>query len=93
MICDFLLSDKHLRPVVAACNIAHADLFIGAVENIGAVTGGIHPARHDGLRRTVAHGDILTRAAVSKPEGPHHLERRAVGRTGVVEVTAVMHVL
>ena len=87
------LSDEHLRPVVAALNIPHADLLETAVEDVGAVTRGIHPAVDHALRCTVAHGDILTCGAVFDPELLHHVKRRSVGGGCVAEIAFIVHIL
>lgn len=86
-------SDEHLGPVIALGDIAHADLLIGRVQNVGAVAAGVHPAVDDGLGRGVALGDVFSRGAVGKPEGGDHLEGGAVCRAGVGKVAVVQHIL
>ena len=62
-----LFGDKHLGPVVAAGYIAHADVGIGCIQDIGAMTGGIHPAIYNCLGCCVALGDILAGAVGHNP--------------------------
>ena len=70
-----VLPDEHLRPVVAALNITHADLLEATVEDVGTVTGRVHPAVNHALRTAVAHGNILTGGTVSDAELLHHVKR------------------
>ena len=58
-----LFCDKHLRPVIALCHIAHADMGIIRIQNICPMPGGIHPAVDYCLGRCVAPCDIFTGAA------------------------------
>src|SRR5580765_1430262 len=60
-----LASPKVLRPVVAVGGpgtegVANADRAIAAVHDVRAVAGAGHPLVHDGLRRRLAGGDVLT---------------------------------
>ena len=54
---------------------------------------GVHPCAYDGLRRGIAHGDVLSGVAIGDAEGLHHIEGRAVVGAGVTEIAAVVHVL
>lgn len=70
-----VLPDEHLRPVVAALNITHTDLFEAAIEDVGTVTGRVHPAVDHALRTAVAHCDVFTGGTVSDAELLHHVKR------------------
>lgn len=87
------LSDKHLCPIISAGAIAHADLRIGCVEDIGAMAAGIHPGVHDGGGRPLPVGDVFPSGAVGEAECPDHLERRAIGGAGMGKVSVVRHIL
>ena len=81
------LSDKHLRPIIPAGAITHADLCVGRVEDIGAMAAGIHPGVHDGGRRPLPVGDVFPGGAVGEAKGPDrshrlHCEHGAAGHSG-----------
>lgn len=88
-----LFGNKHLRPVIAPGNITDTDSGVVRVQNIGAMSGGIHPAVYNCLRRCVTLGDVLTGTSVGDAEVFDHLEGGAVNRAGVGEVFVVLHVL
>lgn len=69
-----VLPDEHLRPVVAALNITHTDLLEATVEDVGTVTGRVHPAVDHALRTAVAHCDVFAGSTVSDAELLHHVE-------------------
>ena len=87
------LSDKHLRPIIPAGAITHADLCVGRVEDIGAMAAGIHPGVHDGGRRPLPVGDVFPGGAEGEAEGSDHLERGAVGGAGMGKVPVAGHIL
>lgn len=87
------MPDEPLRPVAAVGDVADAKLRIGRGEDVGAVPLGVHPCAYDGLRRGIAHGDVLSGMAIGDVEGLHHIEGRAVVGAGVTEIAAVVHVL
>lgn len=61
-------ANKHLRPVIAVGHIAYADLGIGPVQDVGAVSAGIHPAIYDCLRSAVALGDVFAGRPADMPK-------------------------
>ena len=78
---------------MAVCHIAYADLLIRGIQNIGAVAAGIHPCIYHGLWGSLAIGNVFTGRLIGEAEGLDHLERTAVGGTGVREIAIAHHVL
>ena len=74
-------------------NIADADLLIRRIQDIGAVTAGIHPTVHNSLRGSISLGDVFPGCAVGETEGGYHLKRRAVCRAVVGEIAVFQHIL
>lgn len=86
-------ADKHLCPIIPAGAIAHADLRIGRVEDVGAMAAGIHPGVHNGGGRPLPVGDVFPGSAIGEAKGPDHLERSAIGGAGVGKVPVIRHIL
>ena len=61
------LLNKELGPVRCAVNhsIANANRGVIAVQNVGAVAGGIHPVRHNGLWCALTISNVLTSAPIA----------------------------
>lgn len=88
--------NKFLRPVDYAAAVLYgsdADLGVGGVQDIGTMSGGIHPCIHYSLRGRLPVGDIFTRSSIRDTEFAHHIEWGPVGRGLVGKIVVVDHVL
>ena len=81
---------KHLHPVAAVLAprcVAHADVGVVLIQDVGPVPGGIHPLLHRSRSCGVAGGDIFT-VGISALAGPGLVQGGKAGaavRTGVGE--------
>src|SRR5829696_7435990 len=87
-----LLEAEHLRPHVAARVVPHAGRLGVAVEDVGPVSGAVHPALDHRRGGGVAGRDVLPGPAVVGGGGGPVAGTLAV-RRGVAEVVPVDHVL
>lgn len=72
---------------------ADADLIECAVEDIGTVACGIHPALHHGGGGFLAFGYVFGGGLIFDAEGCQHLERGAIGWGIMCEIIAIDEIL
>ena len=87
-----MLSNEHLGPIIPGLVVAHANLGIGAAEDVGPVAAGVHPGADHGGGGALTVGDVLPGGAEGDAEAAHHLVGGAVGGAFVGEVALTGHV-
>lgn len=90
-----LRTNKVLRPIedaVAVRDSANTDLGIRTVQDVGTMSGGIHPCVHDRLGGGLAVCNVFSCGGIRDAELLHHVKRRAIRGRLVGKIVVVDHV-